>query len=73
MRKPQRPGAAVQNPGRRRVDLGKISGASTSPITVDTQVIGLDAYLAARGHRALAAIARRISPPRVSRPELPVV
>ena len=44
------------------MDLGKISAPSTSPITVDTQVIGLGAYLVARERRALAAIARRMCP-----------
>jgi hypothetical protein len=63
MRKRQRPEQRRQ-PRAAASGSGKDLGASTSPITVDTQVIGLDAYLAARGHRALAAIARRMCPPR---------
>jgi hypothetical protein len=58
MRGRQRPGQRRQ-PRAAASGSGKDLGASTSPITVDTQVIGLDAYLAARGHRA---IARRMCP-----------
>ena len=53
MRGRQRPGQRRQ-PRAAASGSGKDLGASLSPITADTQVIGLDAYLAAREHRALA-------------------
>ena len=61
MRERQRPGQRRQ-PRAAASGSGKDLGASTSPITADTQVIGLDAYLVARERRALAAIARRMCP-----------
>ena len=63
MRERQRPGQRRQ-PRAAASRSGKDLGALTSPITADTQVIGLDAYLAAREHLALAAIARRMCPAR---------
>ena len=59
---------ARQRPGQRRQPRAAASGsgkdldASTSPITVGTQVVGLGVYLVARERRALAAIARRMCP-----------
>jgi hypothetical protein len=61
MRGRQRPGQRRQ-PRAAASGSGKDLGASTSPITVDTQVIGLGAYLVARKRRALAATARRMCP-----------
>ena len=63
MRGRQRPGQRRQ-PRAAASGSGKDLGALTSPITADTQVIGLDAYPAAREHLAWPAIARRMCPAR---------
>ena len=61
MRERQRPGQRRQ-PRAAASGSGKDLGASTSPTTADTQVIGLDAYLGAHEHLALSAITRRMCP-----------